>query len=503
LQELLSNYKRLWVIPAAVNDVDPTRFVANWLSTHAHPVWTRHDLSLYLPPLSMLSAGSEEQDAFSSPVGLAFGDHLRLEHLASDVLQVPAGEGLRLTMTWAVDGPLEGEVKLVLAVVDEHGYRWREWDVLTEHWRDTPSSWGAGSLVIDRQGLLVPQGAPPGPFTLQLTVVDMTSGAPLQPVGATGPHPQRSVDLLTFDVVEPVAPPVLVGVDEFVGPFTFEPAQGTTGALTLAAYGLAGLRFQQGYPMTVRLHWLAPQEPPPDLELCLQLRHQSRLALSGTGATPIVTQTLSLIPGYPATDWSPGRLVSLPVVIQIPTDAAPGRAELTLTVLGPDGQAWAVEGNQHLTLGTLTVEERAMLRQLPNGLTSVQVDFGDQIGLRGYRIEGEARPGGQLELNYAWYALRRSDKQYAVFNHLLTPEGQPITHVDGWPQDGVVLTKQWRPGEYIPDSHTLEIPADAPPGPYLLAVGLYDAVSEERLQAVYEGQPLPNDQWLHVIEGAQ
>jgi hypothetical protein len=64
----------------------------------------------------------------------------------------------------------------------------------------------------------------------------------------------------------------------------------------------------------------------------------------------------------------------------------------------------------------------------------------------------------------------------------------------------VVLTSQWRPGEYVQDSHTLEIPADAPPGPYLLAVGLYDAATEERLSASQNGHPLPADQLLVPIE---
>jgi hypothetical protein len=228
------------------------------------------------------------------------------------------------------------------------------------------------------------------------------------------------------------------------------------------------------------------------------------------GEALIATESLPLIPGYPATDWPSGRLVSLPTASSIPADATPGRADLTLAVLGPDGQPWTVAGRQRLTLGTLTVEERPMLKKLPAGLTAAQIDFGDQIGLRGYRIEGEARPGGRLDLSYAWYALRRPDRQYAVFNHLLTADGHKVAQVDGWPQDPkfgkdtvVVLTTQWRPGEYIPDGYTLEIPTDAPPGPYLLAVGLYDAATVERLHAFYDGQPLPNNQWLVPVGDGQ
>ena len=56
-----------------------------------------------------------------------------------------------------------------------------------------------------------------------------------------------------------------------------------------------------------------------------------------------------------------------------------------------------------------------------------------------------------------------------------------------------MLTTQWQPGEYIEDSYTLAIPADAPPGPYTLYVGLYDAATNERQPAFLDGQRLPQD----------
>jgi hypothetical protein len=283
--------------------------------------------------------------------------------------------------------------------------------------------------------------------------------------------------------------------------------------LTLSAYGLGGILFQQGYPVPLRLHWVAPAEALPELTLRLQLEHRPRFSLLGRQATVIATHTLSLAPDYPAAQWSPRRLVSLLTALPIPADAPVGRADLNLTVLGPEGTPWIVtgSGDERLTLGTLTVEERPVRRQMPAGLQPVHVDFGTGdagvISLRGYAVDGEARPGGLLELHYAWYVLRCPETQYAVFNHLLTVDGQFITQVDGWPQDPqygrgnvVVLTTQWQPGEYVPDRYTLDIPAGAPPGPYLLAVGLYEASTGDRLQASQAGEPLVNNQWLLPLE---
>jgi 4-amino-4-deoxy-L-arabinose transferase-like glycosyltransferase len=494
LRDLLSTYQRLWVMPASVEDVDPAHFVTGWLNANAHPVWTGHDLSLYIAP--------SEHDTVSLPTALTFGGQLRLERVASDAQAVPAGESLRLTLTWAVSDTLDSDFTLDFSLVDERGDRWLQWQSVPGRWLNPPSTWESGDAVIDRQGVIVPQGAPPGSYTIQLTVLDRASGAPLPPADVQGALSEANADLITFEVVEPVAPPIFADAGDFVGPFDFESPLPTDDGLTLAGYDLGGLKFTQGNPVPLWLHWLAPAEPLPDLKLRLQLVYGSRGDPDDIGATSPNGIELPLITGYPVGEWQSGRMVSLPTTVGIPPDAPAGRADLTLSVVGPDGQPWTIDGDQYLTLGTLTVEQRPIARKLPDGLTAVRVDYadatsgtGDQIGLRGYRVEGEALPGGSLELTYGWHALSQPTRIYSVFNHLLTVDGQQVAQTDGWPQDGIVLTNQWQPGEYVRDMHVLEIPDDAPSGPYVLTVGLYDAASGDRLQAFSDGQPLPGNQW--------
>jgi hypothetical protein len=75
----------------------------------------------------------------------------------------------------------------------------------------------------------------------------------------------------------------------------------------------------------------------------------------------------------------------------------------------------------------------------------------------------------------------------------MTADGELVAQADGWPQEGRMLTIQWRAGEYIEDSYTLMIPPDAPPGPYILSAGLYDAATGERQPAFLDNQRLPED----------
>lgn len=492
LEELMHTYRRLWVIPAAVDDVDPAHYAAGWLNTHAHPVWEMPGLSLYLPP--------SEDIQSAAPSGLVFGERLELTESVMDAQAVPAGEALLFTMTWTALEKLSGDVELDLSLVDERGYRWLQWQRIPGQWANPPSNWEPGEMFVDRQGVIVPQGAPPGRYWVRMAVVDRDSGEPLMPSERGDSLAQVNVDVTTFDVVEPISPPVTEGARDFEGPFMFESQDGTSGTLTLSGYDLSGLKFTQGNPVQLTLDWLAPLEPMQAPELSLQL--QSHGGMLGSRVAPIMTQTSTLVPGYPAGQWLPGRIVSQPLVLTIPPDALPGRADIALAVNGPDGKTWSVDGDPWLTLGSLTIEERPFRRHVPDGVEAVQVDFsdligdsGDQISLNGYQVDGDARPGGQLDLTFVWRAGNQPQRIYSVFNHLLTPDGQPVAQADGWPQEGVVLTTQWRPGEYIEDHHTLEIPADAPPGPYLLVMGLYDAASGDRLQVSVNGKPQPHDQW--------
>ncbi|MFC2031653.1 hypothetical protein ACFLWA_13115, partial [Chloroflexota bacterium] len=44
-------------------------------------------------------------------------------------------------------------------------------------------------------------------------------------------------------------------------------------------------------------------------------------------------------------------------------------------------------------------------------------------------------------------------------------------------------TLGWLPGEYLTDTHLLQLPYDLPDGEYRLAVGLYDPETAQRLGA--------------------
>jgi len=106
----------------------------------------------------------------------------------------------------------------------------------------------------------------------------------------------------------------------------------------------------------------------------------------------------------------------------------------------------------------------------------------DGIELRGYQLPAQSLRGrGVLPIKLFWQTRQPLTQNLMVFIHLLDSHGQIISQNDSLPRNGAYPTPWWQPQLLIEDSHTLTLLADVPPGPYHLAVGLYDAESLTRL----------------------
>jgi len=80
-----------------------------------------------------------------------------------------------------------------------------------------------------------------------------------------------------------------------------------------------------------------------------------------------------------------------------------------------------------------------------------------------------------------WEATAVPAEDYTVFVHLLDGSGSLRGQGDGPPVGGDYATSLWVPGEVIADEHVVTIHADAPPGDYSLAAGLYRLADGVRL----------------------
>jgi len=72
-------------------------------------------------------------------------------------------------------------------------------------------------------------------------------------------------------------------------------------------------------------------------------------------------------------------------------------------------------------------------------------------------------------------------KSYTVFTHLLDTQNQIWGQRDNIPVSGKYPTKDWWEGEVVIDEYEIPVRTDAPAGEYKIEIGMYDAVTGERL----------------------
>jgi 4-amino-4-deoxy-L-arabinose transferase-like glycosyltransferase len=119
----------------------------------------------------------------------------------------------------------------------------------------------------------------------------------------------------------------------------------------------------------------------------------------------------------------------------------------------------------------------------PHGLrrpVDLPANFGDEMLFLGHDRSGsEVAPGETLEVVLYWQLLRRPERHYSIFVHLLDAESRIVGEFDAnsyganyWREDG---------GETLLGYYPLRVSPDAPPGEYQLEIGVYHQPTGERL----------------------
>ncbi len=125
---------------------------------------------------------------------------------------------------------------------------------------------------------------------------------------------------------------------------------------------------------------------------------------------------------------------------------------------------------------------------LPKPTVPREVRLGEEIHLIGYDLPQKAITEEQpLTVRLYWRTEAPLDTSYTVFVHLLGPDGNKYGQMDSIPQNGARPTDIWLADETIIDEYKIDVAENAPPGDYMLIVGMYDWETSERLPA-WEGQ---------------
>ncbi len=131
-----------------------------------------------------------------------FGDLFRLRGYRLESSRLHAGESTTLVEYWQ---PLRDPPQIYAVfnhLRDENGQLVWQADSWPRAGLYTTDHWVAGEVVAEQYTLIIPEGTPPGRYTLQMGMYDPFSGARLPALGKDGQrYPDEIVPLLTLEVV--------------------------------------------------------------------------------------------------------------------------------------------------------------------------------------------------------------------------------------------------------------------------------------------------------------
>jgi hypothetical protein len=129
----------------------------------------------------------------------------------------------------------------------------------------------------------------------------------------------------------------------------------------------------------------------------------------------------------------------------------------------------------------------------PAPMQPLDVRFGDSLAVKGARVDFEdiqgAGPRGQvlagetIHVTLNWEMLQQQGRDYKVFLQLINPDTHKAGQRDTTPACAEGPTTEWNAGDSTQGYYRLSTAADAPPGPYALIFGVYDAATQELLGA--------------------
>ena len=376
---------------------------------------------------------------------------------------VPAGSAATVLLFWQALRPVASDYRLSLRVIDEYGQERAHLDRRLAAYMYPTDRWRPGVLVMGRHDVPLPPGLPPGEYALQARIY-----------ARENVEANQVVALGQFQVGRPARPPTL----EKLG--IRRPVEVAWGELELVGFDLAPMEAAPGQTVYLTLFWRAIERP--------AQRYRTVVSLGGQ-------QWASLELPAAATSMQPGDAFQVQYPLRVPRDAPAGRQQVGVTL--QDERGARLSGPAILAELSLSGQER--LFGVPAGIRSGRrASLGGQVTFLGYDLEsGSLAPGEVLRLTLYWQAVQAMDTSYTVFTHLLDGAEQIWGQVDRLPDQGRRPTTGWLPGEVVIDVYDIQVRPEAPPGQYVIEIGMYDAASGQRLAVRDEaGRRLPGDRIL-------
>lgn len=162
LTDIAAAHSRLFAVYWGDAESDPQRLVESWLAGHAYPAGDRWYGQVRVAVYGL--GALPEEPAVASDA--CFGERICLRGYSLTAGPFAPGEVVPVTLFWQVDSPLPERYKVFLHLIDNAGNLVAQHDAEPCGNLMPTTVWAAGEQVIDRHGVWLPAGLPPGDYTL-------------------------------------------------------------------------------------------------------------------------------------------------------------------------------------------------------------------------------------------------------------------------------------------------------------------------------------------------
>ncbi len=397
-------------------------------------------------------------DHFSSPirherfaqgeaeVSADFGGFVTLIGLSPELEAVRSGQEARISLFWRLtDGVVADDYASLVQLRDISGA------IISESAAFMPggmatSSWLPGTYVRDDLWLMVPDGTPPGGYSLEAGLYDAISGQRLSARDASGAPVGVAFRLGELEVLPPDAAPQLAASGLRLGDLSLLSLEGLPDTADVGA------------PLTLSWLWQADVAPGVDLSL--------RLIWQQDGETVAMTPALPISHSYPSSQWQPGDVWRGWALTHVPGALESGAYDLALA-LERDGQVIARSEVQW----AMTVRAPQRVYALPEPQHSLGLSWQNGLQLLGYDLDDA---GDSSTLTLYWQTTQPIDRSLHLFVHRLDADEQIIAQSDGMPADWTRPTTGWAVGEVVTTQHRLNADGEG------FRLGWYDPLTGQR-----------------------
>ncbi len=408
------------------------------------------------------------------PATLQAGE-LRLDGFNLSRDRVPAGETFDVHMAWSAVAPPAADYQSEISLIGPDNLAWsRKGTERPRTYEDMPPTrqWATGEWGWDSREVQTLSGAPPGLYDIVVTLFDKETLAPLTLVETTtGQSLGPTAVIGQIEIVNPRVAP------DFAPQYPADydlPASG----LRLLGYNQDRAEAMAGESVLMTFFWECRDGSRCE-RFTLRLEDEA-------GATAAEWSLPAIREGFPAGDWPAHGRLRGQHLLRLPASLPGGNYHFVIEEFAL-GEIAVATPERQFTLPPLAE---------PLDATFVTADGATIATLAGIAILEENATDsppppctsapllpGACSLPLVWRAEAETATSYHVFVHLVDESGNILAQADGVPANWARPTTGWLPGEYVLDMHTLTIPADLPPGPLSIRVGLYDPDTGKRLMA--------------------